>query len=101
MKISRREYFKRFAGACAAAGITTMQAATIKPEDVIVLRHPGRVRESDLTHLRDEMRLAFPKRKVLILEDGWTIETLTTSVRNGSISIDQARAALGYKPIGG
>lgn len=103
MKIGRRELIKGLTGACTAAGITTMEAQTIKPEEVIVLKHPDHmnISENQLLRLRDELSQAFPGRKVLILAGGWTIETLTASLQNGSISINQARAALNLGPIGG
>lgn len=103
MTMGRRELFKRLAGACAAAGITTIETIDPKPEEVIVLKHPAHtyLSEQAWIRLRDEMKRAFPGRKVLVIEEGWTIETLNASLQNGSVSINQARAALHLEPIGG
>jgi hypothetical protein len=96
MKIGRRELFKALTGACAAAGITSAQTITVEPNEVLILRHPSHtfMTKEHVELLTKQMQDAFPGHRVLVMEEGWRLDSMSKLLQDGSISINEARQAM-------
>lgn len=49
----------------------------LKPGDVLVLHHPGRLRESHVAYLREQMTKIYLDCKAIVLEEGMSLAVLT------------------------
>lgn len=49
---------------------------SVRPGDVVIVRHPGRLSDTAFDRLAEQSVAAFPDNKVIVLHDGITIGTV-------------------------
>ena len=53
-----------------------MQVLSLKPGDVVVLRHPGKLSDIAFAIMRESIQPLFPDNKIMLLEEGASISVI-------------------------
>jgi len=69
--MNRRDAIK---AVMAMPGVTAIAVATVAPEDVIVLEHPGLLSQEAVANIRATVQRVWPGQRVIVLEEGMTMQ---------------------------
>ena len=56
--------------------VAEIERLALRPGDAIVYKHPRRLDRHDYDYVSEQLKTAFPDRKILILEDGADLAVL-------------------------
>lgn len=71
--MNRRDLLKSFAGVCAVSGIKEVNCDKIDAEDIIILKSPYHLSETEISNIQKCSKEVFGTRKVVILSGGMDI----------------------------
>ena len=74
--MTRRDIFKMFAGVAGIPAVKSVETLDVKKDDTIVLKFEEHLRPSAVGFIRDTMAEKFPGQKVMILDNGASVEVL-------------------------
>ncbi|HEU5429569.1 MAG TPA: hypothetical protein VFU74_22000 [Actinocrinis sp.] len=63
----------------AGSGIEQVRVLRLEPDDAIVLMTPKRLSMDQQEHILEDVGRLFPAHRVLVLDDGMSVETLRGS----------------------